>query len=377
VTLSRRKQLLIVATVALLIGGAAGWVVPVPWLASPRPRAVLPALAFNIPDEDFLFAPTGSLIATVSLQLTSYRWMHCLQLWDSTTGNRRATLYLDPRPITKVEFSTDGRQIAATVLPARDVPPELLSAGPLPEPIRKCWDVESGTEAIVKPASFSAFNPVADPPQNAPPQALAIRRRGAIINHAFHDWAYAPSAGKLVWRESRTYGGGVWVWDASTDGSRQLIPEEMGLAELSISADGRQIAAWRLRESVRVWPPLANALARLGMAPPVRYTAEICIFDARDGSEVACLPTLNRNKLSPDGNSFAAISPNGEVAIYDVPFRKPYGQRITIGFAVGIVVFLFVNLMQSSTFHAARRLLWHLVVQRLFKARRGDQTTVA
>jgi hypothetical protein len=151
----------------------------------------------------------------------------------------------------------------------------------------------------------------------------------------------------------------------------------MGLSGLSISTDGRQLAASRLRKSVGEWPLLTYALARLGRAPPVHFTQEICIYDTRDGSEIACLPALTGNRYSPDGNSFAAISPSGEVTIYDTPFRKPYGQRVAIGFAVGVLIFLFLNLIQSPAFHAARRQLWRFLVRPLFKARRGARTTFA
>jgi hypothetical protein len=190
--------------------------------------------------------------------------------------------------------------------------------------------------------------------ENGPRHSKAIGPHGRGIRRRINGWAYAPAVGKFVWPEYDAYGVDIWVWDASTDVSRRLIRKSQTYHnDFVISPDGGQLAASRSREGIRLWPPLNGVLSRydVDLSFP---GGETCVFDAQDGSEVACMPTLHRNKFSPDGNSFAAITRNGDVAIYDAPFRKPYGQRVTIGFTVGVLVFLFLNFVESTAFRAAR-----------------------
>jgi WD40 repeat protein len=317
--------------------------------------------------QEIFFAPTGPLVATTSLQPSAVGSMYCLQLWDGRTGNRGAMLYRDPRPITNVEFSTDGKQISATVLQPKDARNyKESSGGPPPERISKCWDVESGTE-VTRAESFSPFHPVAEFPQHGPRRAKERRGYHGVRDPRFPDWSYAPSVNKLAWIESEAPSDEVWVWDASTNTSRLLFRAAMGISNLSLSPDGRQLAAWRApgsaRGSARIWRPLYDALFWIGIHAPIRWDSETCIFDARDGTELACLPRISDPfKFSPDGTSFALILGRGgvgDVLIYDAPFHKPRGRRAVLAFTVAAFVFLFLTLTRPSTIRAVRRFLSH------------------
>jgi WD40 repeat protein len=270
-----------------------------------------------------------------------------------------------------VEFSTDGKLVSATLIEWKDLAESHESSGwRHPGMILKCWDVESGTE-ITKPDSFSACNPLDELLENAPRRSMAFGPHGRGIRRGIDGWAYAPLVGKFVWPVYSTNGVDIWVWDASTDVSRRLI-RGSGTYDngFKVSADGRQLAVSRYRETIRLWPPLNDVLLRSGI--DLSFAArETCVFDAQDGSEIASLPESRRHVFSPDGNACAMDLPDGNVAIYDTPFRKPYGQRVAIGFVVGVVVFLFLNLIQSSAYRTARATagaIWRKSLQWCFRA---------
>jgi WD40 repeat protein len=317
------------------------------------------------------FAPTCPLVATTSQEPTSTELQFCLQLWNGKTGSRGATLYLDPNWLTDVEFSSDGKQISATGLRYSSEPPTRPAGPPLVERIPRCWDVESGTE-VTRPDSFSACNPIAELSEAASPRSTVdgTYRRG--IRRRIHGWAYAPSARKLAWREWKAERADIWVWDAHTDISRRLLRAEPIYGALSISPDGRQLVTSRWVKSTREQRPLLDdVLSRFGMKLPDWHGSETCVFDARDGSEVACLSDSAEQKFSPDGHSLAIMLRTGDVSIYDAPLRKPYGQRVAIGFGVGFLVFLFLNFVQSSAFRAARATagaIWRMSLQSCFPA---------
>jgi hypothetical protein len=143
--------------------------------------------------------------------------------------------------------------------------------------------------------------------------------------------------------------------------------------DFSISPDGRQFAASRQIEGIRYWPPLNDVLSVIDKELAFGDRAT-CVFDAQDGSEVARLPASYQNLFSPDGKSFALVATTEDVAIYDAPFDKPHGQRIAISFVVGVVVFPFLFLIESSVFRAAQQVFSRSVhVPQLFKRPRVPQ----
>lgn len=205
----------------------------------------------DVPDGNGLFrlSPNEDLIAADSLGEIS--------LWDPTTGRRIRTISTPREQIRALEFSPDGRTLAAAYGFGRDSV--------------FCWDAHSGRTVYTLLNRFTGF-----------PQ-LAFSPKGEQL---------AVGADRLT------------ILKAATGIELRSIPRTgHGLIELAYSPDGKELAGlehdgtnlWN-PEKISVWGPDTGELERT-VALPVDNT-EYSSLSHSEGVSAFTAPSRNRSKVA-------------------------------------------------------------------------------
>lgn len=356
---------------SLLAAGAVslGWLVPVWWLATPAPRAVI---SFPVDEEQSLnpwvcagapvFAPSGSLFAKIGFEPPTDKdrqnpeWLasRVVQLWDSQTGKVRADLCkLEREQAPGVGFSSDGKRVRVVVTEVHPLGP---STEPPSEIYRRCWDLATLTECDAG-EPFQPFSP-SDCPGLA--EALELEMVRAQYNDGFI--AFAPDAGAIVFA---TLDDEIRLGDARERTSRKIADKPRGrLGLFAVTPDAGQLVmngpphtSTGIPFLDRFWHRLDPELDNPDPDAEDYKTRETASYalDVASGRVLARwkTPRVEHYEFFPDGRTLMVVS-TGQVAFYDTPFRDPWIQRLAVGLAAGAVTFVLAQVVLAAEKLSAR-----------------------
>ena len=255
---------------------------------------------------DLLFSPDGSLIALSAAEAP-------IRLYDAVTGEERRILQSDQSCVHSVAFSPDGRLLAAD-----------YSQGGKDE--IRLWNVATGEVRAAIPFTNGSM----------------IWRGGSLT--------FSADGKLLVWEGDahHSFSGEAIVWDISAGSPAEVCrlpsdtPRVIAFSRgLAIVDENPLHGRTGLVADIRGW------LAGLLGLQQSREVPSIAVADLASGHTVESIQDENllglgwrEYDLAPDGRTLALQAKDGEVQLWDVPFRKPSGMAAAYGLLPVAVVLI-------------------------------------
>lgn len=167
-----------------------------------------------------IFSPDGTLLATGGEDGMA-------KIWDVKTGQELLSIQANPQPrgITHVAFSSDGKYLATT------------TDGP--KPVAKVWDATNGAEK----STFSG-------------QVQTLRISGL---------AFSPDGERVA---TGTAGGNLKIWDARTGQELKDLPGHTStVVGLAFSAEGKYLASSSTDGTARIWNASSGEMLEVFTSP--------------------------------------------------------------------------------------------------------------
>lgn len=315
------------------------------------------------------FSPDGQRLASASDDKT-------VKVWNVATGRELLNLAGHTQPVNVVAFSPDGKRLASA---DNDV---------------KLWDVSSGQELLTLKGHASLVMALAFRPDG---QQLATVSFDSTVK--LWDTTSGQNSHTLKGHQKMAQGVGyhpdgrrlysigndfkVKEWDVTTGVLRRTVQSKGSLMSLTVSSDGKQIAAAGVFGAVEIWdqptdePKSAHAghsgaVTSLAFSPDGQWLASgssdqtVRIWNATTGQETQTLKdhagTISAVAYRSDGKSLVSVSSpfgqKGQVKVWDLGSGLDTQKRL---FEIsGIVAMSADGTRLASAFTDYSIKLWNL-----------------